>query len=199
MTAPGRERLPLFPLPAVLFPTQIMPLHVFEPRYRRLVARCLETDRRFGLLYHDPDRQGPFLTEEGRVGCVAEIREARALPDGRSLVTARGTTRFRIVDGIESEEPYYEGLVTAYHDVDRANEDRLAFQRRRLLTLFQRVLDALPDDPERLPELDPGRDVSFPLVRTIDVEPGWQQGFLEMRDESHRLERLEAVFRAALE
>ena len=122
MTAPPppRYRLPLFPLPVVLFPTAAMPLHVFEPRYRRMVARCLEYDRRFGLVYHDADEQGPFLTEPGRVGCVAEIESFQPLPDGRSLLLARGVERFRIDDGIESEEPYYEALVSPYADLDGA-------------------------------------------------------------------------------
>lgn len=189
-------RLPLFPLPVVLFPTATMPLHIFEPRYRRMVERCLETDRRFGLIHHDADVQGPFLTEEGRVGCVAEIQDFQPLPDGRSMLVARGIERFQIVDGIESEEPYYEALVTPY--ADEADVVDMDLQRRRSLALFQEVLKTLPQQPERLPELDPSVELSFPLVRTIDVEPTWQQIFLEIQSESERLDRLDAVFRAAL-
>ena len=70
------RRLPLFPLDVVLFPGELLPLHIFEPRYRRMVARCLETDHRFGLIYHDSDRLGPFLMEEGRVGALGRDRTA---------------------------------------------------------------------------------------------------------------------------
>ncbi len=198
LSEPVRKyRLPLFPLPVVLFPTAAMPLHVFEPRYRRMVARCLEFDRRFGLVYHDSDVRGPFLFEEGRVGCVAEIESFQPLPDGRSLMLARGRERFRILDGIESEEPYYEALVSPYaddEDAPPATEGR----RRDTLELFRTVVDQLPEEPERLPELDPARELSFPLVRTVEVEPPWQQTFLEIRNEVARLDQLDRVFRAAL-
>lgn len=193
-----KVRLPLFPLPVVLFPTAAMPLHVFEHRYRRMVARCLETDRRFGLIYHDADVRGPFLMEEGRVGCVAEIEDFQPLPDGRSLLVARGVERFQIEDGIESGEPFYEALVSPFRDVEDLDENALALQRRRSLALFESVVRTLAEPPERLPELDPSMELSFPLVRTIEVTPPWQQAFLELRAERHRLERLDAVFRAAL-
>ncbi|CAN5816373.1 hypothetical protein BH23GEM11_BH23GEM11_18510 [soil metagenome] len=111
------RRLPLFPLPVVLFPGAVTPLHIFEPRYRQMVARCIEYDRRFGLLYHDPDRLGPFELTPGRVGTVAEIGEFRILPEGRSLLLATGIERFRIVDGIESDTKYYEALVEPMFDV----------------------------------------------------------------------------------
>ena len=68
-----RRRLPLFVLPTVLFPGGRIPLHVFEVRYRQMVARCLEYDRRFSLLFHREDLHGPLHVEAGRVGCVAEI------------------------------------------------------------------------------------------------------------------------------
>jgi len=112
------RRLPLFPLPVVLFPGAVTPLHIFEPRYRQMVARCIEYDRRFGLLYHDPDRLGPFERTPGRVGTVAEIGEFRILPDGRSLLLATGIERFRIVDGIESDTKYHEALVEPLVDGD---------------------------------------------------------------------------------
>jgi Lon protease-like protein len=191
-----RFRLPLFPLPVVLFPTATMPLHIFEPRYRRMVARCLETDRRFGLVYHDFDVRGPFLSEEGTVGCIAEIGDFQPLADGRSVLVAHGVERFSIRDGIESGEPYHEALVGPYPDLGPVPE--LDLQRRRSLALFEAVVRHLPQEPGRLPQLDVREELSFPLVRTIDVDPAWQQAFLELRDEGHRLERLDAVFRAAL-
>lgn len=194
-------RLPLFPLPAVLFPGARIPLHIFEPRYRRMVGRCLEFDRRFGLLYHDPDLRGPFLMEEGRVGTVAEIEEFRILPDGRSLIVAGGRERFSIREGIESEEPYYEGVVLDYHDPETAENGGMVDRRRRSLALFREVVEGLDErpDPERLPELDPRREVSFRLAPTIQIDPRWQQSLLELRDEEERLDRLDTVFELAME
>ena len=87
--------LPLFPLSLVLFPGTVVPLHIFEPRYRQMVTDILEGDRRFGLLYHDPDEHGPFMNEPGRVGTVAVIRRYQPLPDGRSMIMVRGLDRFK--------------------------------------------------------------------------------------------------------
>ena len=193
-----RYRLPLFPLPVVLLPGTSMPLHIFELRYQDLVRDCLASDRRFGLLYHDWDRQGPFLCEEGRIGCVAEIDTHQALNDGRSLIAVRGTERFRISDGIESKSAYFEALVAPYPDID-TDEDDLTARREASIELFRRVLTSLEGHPEHLPALEPTRETSFLLAQTIGVDPTWHQQLLELQDERQRLTELDRVFRAALE
>lgn len=193
-----RYRLPLFPLPVVLLPGTSMPLHIFEPRYQDLVRDCLASDRRFGLIYHDWDRQGPFLCEEGGIGCVAEIDTHQALSDGRSLIAVRGIERFRIEDGIESKSAYFEALVTPYPDIDTDGDD-LAARRAASIELFRRVLASLEGHPEHLPALEPTRETSFLLAQTIGVDPTWHQQLLEFQDERQRLAELDRVFRAALE
>lgn len=192
------RRLPLFPLPVVLFPGAVLPLHVFEPRYRQMMARCLEGDKRFGLIFHDPDRSGAFQMEPGEVGCVAEILKFQPLPDGRSLVLTRGRERFQIEDGIESDTAYYEGLVDEYPDFGGATA-KLAERRRRSLDLFNQVLDRLDDKPDNLPDLDPAREASWALAQTIRIDPAWQQDLLELRQESQRLDRLDAILHAVLD
>ena len=169
MDSLAKFRLPLFPLPVVLFPTATMPLHIFEPRCRRMVARCLEQDRRFGLVHHDADRQGPFLMEERRVGCVASI---------------------------ESDEPFYEAMVSAYAD-DGVGEG-MALCRSRVLALFREVVRTLGEEPEWVDQLDVRSELSFPLVKAVQAEPAWLQGFLAVSDEEARLGLLEQVFLAVL-
>ncbi len=188
------NRLPLFPLDVVLVPGELLPLHIFEPRYRRMVARCLETDRRFGLVHHDPDRFGPFLMEEGRVGALAEIEEHRGLEDGRSLILVRGVGRFAIHDGLESGEPYHEAAVEEYED-EPGSRIRLAARRRISADLFRAALSALPQPPAKPPELDPERDVSFQLAVFMQADSQWRQELLEMRDEGSRLARLDQILR----
>jgi Lon protease-like protein len=193
------HRLPLFPLPVVLFPGAPMPLHIFEPRYRRMVASCLEGDRRFGLIHHDCDERGPFLSEEGRVGCVAEIEKRQPLPDGRSLILIRGVQRFHIVEDIESSEPFYEAVVAPVADTTRPHPDAIRKVRARTLELFHAVLDTLPDPPDEVPDFDLNRELAFQLAPTIQIDQRWQQSLLELQDEVYRLERLDAVFQAAVE
>lgn len=193
-------RLPLFPLPVVLFPDATMPLHIFEPRYRRMVARCLEFDRRFGLLHHDADDQGPFLNETDRVGCVAEIERFQPLPDGRSLIRIRGVHRFRIVEGLdESPEPYYEARVAPYEDLVHPRPDAIRTVRHRTLGLLHEVLTGMPEPPDEVPCFDLERDLSFQLAPLVQIDGRWHQSLLELRDETYRLERLDAVFQAAVD
>ena len=196
--AEPRHRLSLFPLPVVLLPGTLVPLHIFEPRYRALVSDSLKKDRRFGMVYHDWDRQGPFLNEEGRIGCVAEIQEHELLTDGRSLITVEGAERFRISDGIESGTPYFEALVSLYRDAPEAHGYDLTLRRRESIELFRSVVASLSEAPRRVPDLEPANETSFLLAQTIAVDPTWHQRLLELQDESARLEELDRVFRAAL-
>lgn len=193
-----RYRLPLFPLPTVLLPGMFMPLHIFEPRYRQMVSDCLVGDGRFGLVYHDWDEQGPFLSEPGRVGCVAEIGEHQYLEDGRSLIVAEGVERFRIVDGIESDTLYFEGLVARHPDTTVMRGEELAQRRRESIALFHSVVASLSERPEALPDLDADRELSFLLAQTIQVDPAWHQRLLELTDEGSRLARVDRVLRAVL-
>ena len=186
------RRLPLFVLPTVLYPGTLMPLHVFEPRYRRMVANCLEGDRRFGLLFHDFDNEPSFHVREGRVGCTAEIMHFQPLPDGRSLLLAQGCERFRVVDGIESDAPYHEALVEDFADVAHEAAD-LAQRRERTVALFRRVLHRLHPGGTDLPELDLQGDVSFTLAAVIQIDPRWKQMLLELPTEGARLHQLEIV------
>ena len=187
------NRLPLFPLDVVLFPGELLPLHIFEPRYRRMVARCLETDRRFGLIYHDSDRSGPFLIEEGRVGALAGIERHHGLEDGRSFILAKGMGRFAIHDGLESGEPYYEAVVAEYED-EPGPRPGLTARRRASIDLFRAAVSALRRPSPASPDFDANDEVSFRLAAFVQVDPEWRQDLLEMRDEEARLARLDEVF-----
>ena len=192
------RRLPLFPLPLVLFPGAPIPLHIFEPRYRQMVAHCVEGDSRFGLIYHDPDRHGPFEVESAGVGTVAEILKYQPLPDGRSLILCRGQERFRVEDGIESGAMYVEALVGPY--VDEADDLRqLVPRRRRSVKLFYQVLEEVVEFPPPFPEIDSQVETAFQIAQAIRIDPGWQQKLLELRRERERLILLDELMKAVLE
>lgn len=194
-----RYRLPLFPLPVVLLPGAHMPLQIFEERYRDMLRDTLEGDGRFGMVYHDWDEEGPFVFEEGHVGCVAEIREHQRIEDGRSLIVIEGIERFRIIDAIESDSLYFEGLVGPYRDSTEMHGDELEARRLESMGLFHSVVASLSERPEALPDLSPEGDISFLLAQTIHIDPEWHQGLLELQDEAARLDRLDRVFLAVLD
>ena len=192
-------RLPIFPLPMVLFPGTLVPLHIFEPRYRQMVAEVLEGDKRFGFLYHDPDESGPFLNESGRVGTVAEVRRHQPLADGRSMILVRGAERFQIHSEVTSEVPYFEALVGSFEDEQVEDRGTLVARRKRSLALFKNILQTLPHVPDALPTFSVKKELSFRLAAVVRMDPFWQRELLELRNELARLDRLDPVFQAGIE
>jgi Lon protease-like protein len=193
------RRLPLFPLPVVLLPDAHLPLHIFELRYRKLIADCAAQRTPFGILYHDPDEHGPFLFEEGRTGTEAHLEARQTLPDGRSLILVKGGARFRIVGEVpDPTEPYYEASVEDFQD-DRSalSGDALVERRQRSIDLFRSAVAASAGSSDDPPELDSKRETSFPLADHLRIDADWLQRLLELRSEVQRLDRLDAVFSAA--
>jgi Lon protease-like protein len=95
----------MFPLSTVLFPEAPLPLHVFEPRYRRLTADCLAGDGTFGVVLITRGSEVGGGDQRVSVGTVAQIEEAAPLPDGRWVLMARGTDRFRVTQWLP-DDPY---------------------------------------------------------------------------------------------
>ena len=194
----NRYRLPLFPLPVVLLPGAVMPLHVFEQRYREMVADVLKTDRNFGLIFHDWDEQGPFLGEEGRVGCLAEIEQHEELEDGRFMLIVRGVGRFAIDEGLDQKSLYFEAIVTDYKDASAMRGEEMEFRRGESVQLLDELLDLLPDRPDHLDALSVHSELSYSLAQAMQMEFPWHQRLLEIQDEGSRLERIDQVLRAMI-
>src|ERR1043166_3301456 len=102
----GLRELPLFPLPVVLFPGMPMPLHIFEERYRKMLADIRAGNNFFGLSYFDASTSEKELPPAGHIGCVAEVTESQALPDGRSNILAVGVVRYEAESYVERGDPY---------------------------------------------------------------------------------------------
>src|SRR6266550_9480914 len=134
------SELPLFPLNVVLFPGVVLPLHIFEPRYRQMIADCQEQTTPFGIVLARPESQ-PLLEEPYPVGTMAEIRELDQLEDGRYILMAIGVQRFRILSQ-HRERPYLSGLVELYEDVAEPAED-LDFQFKWAHKLFGMYIEML--------------------------------------------------------
>src|SRR5258708_30053563 len=97
----GVRELPIFPLPVVLFPGMPMPLHIFEPRYRKLMSDIRAGDNLFGLSYFDSAESDKDVPPAGHIGCFGEVTETQALPDGRSDALGLGVVGYRVGDFIE--------------------------------------------------------------------------------------------------
>ena len=111
------SQLPLFPLQIVLFPGALLPLYIFEPRYRQLLSDVSAGERRFGIF---PPGEGGGLPEPGTVGCTALLRGVQSLPDGCSNIVVEGEGRFRLLHGVEADTPYSQGSVEPFGDLPNA-------------------------------------------------------------------------------
>ena len=174
------ERIPLFPLDVVLFPGAAMPLHIFEPRYREMTARCLEEKIAFGMIYAP---SGGIA----QMGCTARIeRVLKSYPDGRSDILTIGADVFRMVRLLD-EKPYYEAIVEypADEPFGQPLDEELA---KPLIELFQKCLG----DSSLLDEVNPlDPTLSYKLASLLPLETQDKQQLLELRNERKRREILE--------
>ena len=179
-------RLPLFPLAVVLFPGTPMPLHIFEPRYRRMLEDCLAGARRVGITPPGPAGGAP---DTGTVGCIAEVRVNQQLPDGRSNIVVVGGDRFVVNELVDEPAPYHVATVRTFEELpgtlpsaDDAAKLREAFTR--YAALVRELSDALPQDPD-LPE-DPVA-LSFHAAAGLDIDVAIKQRLLVERSTTRRV------------
>jgi len=181
------SRVPLFPLDVVLFPGELLPLHIFEPRYRRMLADCLEGDQRFGLTTAAPP--GP-----GSIGCVARIRAAEALADGRSNIVVLGERRFGVRALLDADAPYLMAAIEEFGDTEGTAPlpNELA-DLRHLGGELRETLAILADRPGEGPEWagDPEL-LSFQVAALAESDLEARQRLLAQRSTRDRTRALVA-------
>ncbi|OUT73404.1 MAG: ATP-dependent protease [Synechococcus sp. TMED19] len=187
MTDLAVRELPLFPLPdVVLFPQEVLPLHIFEHRYRMMLRTVLESDRRFGVVRWDPETKAM-----AQIGCCAEILQCQTEEDDRSNVITLGQQRFRVLD-IVREAPFIIGMVAWVED--EPTDDDMAPLAGEVQGALRDVVDlsakllgnttTLPDD---LPDLP--RELSFWIGGHLGgAVADQQQQLLEMTSTADRLQ-----------
>jgi Lon protease-like protein len=198
----GVRELPIFPLPLVLFPGVPLPLHIFEERYRRMLADVRASNNLFGLSYFVPDASVEDRPPAGHVGCATEVVEAQPLPDGRSNIMTLGVARYRVTEYVERGDPYLVARVEFFEDEE---EDASVVGRRaeEVSEMFMRIARAMRTaNAERgsLPELpqdDPER-LSFLVAAVVEMDAETKQRLLETRSTSERLRRLHTMLAQAV-
>ncbi|MFO7592250.1 MAG: LON peptidase substrate-binding domain-containing protein [Acidimicrobiia bacterium] len=191
---------PMFPLGSVLFPSRVLPLHVFEPRYRRMVEHCLAGDGTFGVVLIERGSEVGGGDVRFPVGTLAHIVQAERVADGRFAVIAVGARRFRVREWL-ADDPYPRARIDLLDDaVDRDPEGAIAEVRARLhevLVLHAR-LGAPVDDVEVALADDPVR-ASFEAAAASPIGPLDAQALLEVDDAVARLEMLAAHLREEIQ
>ena len=171
--------IPIFPLPDVmLFPSMTRPLHIFEPRYRAMVADAMKGDRLIGMVMLRPGFEPDY---DGRpaiyaVGCVGHIANVEALPDGRYNILLHGLVKFRVTSEDDSQ-PYRLAQVEAIPEgTDDADRSALAEQRAELTTLLMAIAPSSNPPPRALPD----ENLVNGIAQYADIDPLDRQDLLEL-------------------
>jgi Lon protease-like protein len=177
---------PLFPLGLVALPGEVVPLHIFEERYKTMIERCLGDDSEFGIVW---------LGDDGlrEVGCACKITEVvERDEEGRLNILTRGTRAFRLLER-EDHLPYPAGVVEFLADREEAVDGSLAsLARETYAELVERATDSRPE-PLELAKMS-----AYEMAATVDFGLDAKQGLLDMRSENARLRLVTRLFRAAM-
>ncbi|MGZ4155226.1 MAG: LON peptidase substrate-binding domain-containing protein [Actinomycetota bacterium] len=183
----------------MLFPHAVLPLHVFEPRYRALVQRCLAQDPEFGVVLIERGSEVGGGDTRFAVGTVARIVQGAELPDGRYVLVTVGGERMRVTEWL-ADDPYPRALVEPVDDLSTASNDAPSL-RDRVHRELVRVLALRAElgEPGRVDDLarveldaDPAR-ASFEAAALAPLTPLDAQRVLEVDDVAVRLERLHTL------
>ncbi|MBV9229099.1 MAG: LON peptidase substrate-binding domain-containing protein [Chloroflexi bacterium] len=188
--------LPLFPLNVVLFPGTVLPLHIFELRYRQMIIDCQSEDKPFGIVLTKSESEH-MQEEPYTVGTMAEIHNLNKLEDGRYNLIALGTKRFRIVSQ-HREKPYLSGLVEPFEDIAEPEEELIA-QMMQARNLFGNYLELLLESTDEkdveanLPSVP--EDLSHFIAYFLEVPYEQKQRYLELTSTQQRLQEEIAILR----
>ncbi len=199
--------MPIFPLPVILMPGEIIPLHIFEPRYRKMLDDIQAGNRLFGLSYFEPQESEEPIPPAGHFGCAAEIREVQPLEDGRSNIVITGIIRYRFDEYTETGEPYLAGEVTYFEDREEEDAEKLSALSAlstEVTGLFTRVANAahsISGDRSPMPELPDiaPQELSYLISAAFNFENSVKFELMKTRSTVKRLERLRTVLKQAVE
>jgi Lon protease-like protein len=174
--------LPLFPLPdLVFFPETRVPLHVFEPRYRQMIADVVTRDQRFGIVLLRPGFEAGYFGAPPVYTCgtVGRIEQIATLPDGRYNILVFGEMRFRII-GETSQEPYRTARVVSQPQV--SGDPNAAYAQREWLTELSRQYLRYFPERESVPEIESAalEALTNALIMSLDVDAAHKQRLLEI-------------------
>jgi Lon protease-like protein len=191
MSEQPRPDFPLFPLGIVALPTESLPLHIFEDRYRRMIEHCLQAEarspeREFGIVWLSDEELKP-------TGCACEVEQVlERLPDGRLNIIARGMRPFRLIER-QDDLPYPAGVVEFLSEQDEDADSDAADTAREL---YQQLVEQATD--QRLAEVDLNEMDAYEMAATVEFSLDAKQELLELRSENARLRLLALLLRAAI-
>ncbi len=183
--------IPLFPLPLVLFPQVVVPLHIFEERYKLMINRCVDESLAFGIVLLTPGSSSESEETIKPIGVTARIVQSERLADGRLNIMAAGEKRFRIVQFLGSS-PYWSANVRFLEDDESGDE--LPESRNEVARIYREVHKLAAElRGVEVPEVsipESALTLSFMVSYVLDIPPEAKQELLEMSSVTGRLKAL---------
>jgi len=186
MTGDGLE-LPIFELPVVILPGELLPLHIFEERYKRMIGHCLDNAEPFGIVFRDEGGNAH------RIGCMARVTEVvERFDDGRMNVVVAGEQPFKVLERFEAGDfPAGEvEPIDASDDPGEEDPEAASMAREAFAELVKRVSGEPPDAGELEAEN------SYGIAARVELPADTKQALLELRSEPDRMRMLGNALRA---
>jgi Lon protease-like protein len=178
--------LPIFPLELVLLPGVPLPLHIFEPRYREMIAECLEQKKPFGVLRESSEGVA-------EIGCTAEIMSVtKKYDDGRMDILARGVERFEVIH-VNEDRAFLQAEITVVEDEPGKPAAQIVTQAVRLHAEIAKLAGAEPSGPD-----EQAGNLSFLLAGSLPLDLDFKQSLLSTLSETKRLEAVIGYLEAIL-
>jgi Lon protease-like protein len=195
--------IPLFPLPLVLFPQVVVPLHIFEERYRLMINRCIEESGTFGIVLIPPGTSTESESTIRRVGVTARVIQFDRIEDGRINIMAAGEMRFRILE-FTASQPYWAAKVEFFED-DRESDEDLQESYKEVVRLYREVhrlaaeLRSMEMNIEEIKIPVSPATMSHMVSFVLDIDPEAKQALLEMTSVDGRLKTLSVHLEEAMQ
>lgn len=197
--AQALDRMPMFPLPGVvMFPHALLPLHIFEERYRKMARDLLASHRHLAVALLESPTDDPAIERPAvrPVMGVGEVVMAHELPDGRFNLVVRGRARVEVQAELNTDEPYRLIVAKVRADQDVAQPSELADADQSLRVVVGRLADGIPDGGELLRQVVASQataaELADVLAAALVVDVQKRQRLLETRDLVKRIERVTA-------
>jgi Lon protease-like protein len=181
------SELPIFELPLVLLPGELLPLHVFEERYKRMIGQALDSGEPFGVVFRDDEGAAR------NVGCTARVAEVlERYEDGRLNVVVAGELPFKVLDRFEAPDFPAGDVELIDPGADQPGTDEEAARSAR--KTFAELLEQVSGEPTGADDLaDQG---AYEIAGRIELPPETKQELLELRSETERMRLLDRALRA---
>jgi Lon protease-like protein len=191
MAGEGGHEMPIFELPAVILPGELMPLHIFEERYKRMVTHCLDAEEPFGIVFRDDDGGAR------RIGCTARVTEVtETFDDGRMNVVVTGEEPFRVLDRFEDSE-YPSGEVEPIDVAAETAAEEPGEAADIARGAFAELIERVSGEPPEAGQF--AGDDAYAIAARVELPPETKQRLLELRSEPERMRVLGNALRALVD